>query len=188
MNQNKLNQYQMNQVSTASPEQILLMLYDGAIRFTRQAIEGIVENKLEMKRHGISKTIAIVTEFSNTLDHKIGGKIADDLHELYDFMIRELIAANIGNDIEVCVCFLAFHDEVHYFFLRHERLSHKHFINVMFFYYLRQFVCLSKNFHTIQGMSGIKSVIDDSNKFESAFRVSNDLIDRFFAKIAGSYD
>lgn len=99
MNQNKLNQYQMNQVSTASPEQILLMLYDGAIRFTRQAIEGIVENKLEMKRHGISKTIAIVTEFSNTLDHKIGGKIADDLHELYDFMIRELIAANIGNDI-----------------------------------------------------------------------------------------
>lgn len=100
MNPDKLNQYQVNQVNTASAEQILLMLYDGAIRFTRQAIEGIAENKLDMKRQGISKTIAIVTEFSNTLDHKIGGKIAEDLHELYDFMIRELIAANIGNDVD----------------------------------------------------------------------------------------
>jgi flagellar protein FliS len=100
MNPYTLNQYQLNQVSTASPEQILLMLYDGAIRFTRQAIEGIEEDRLDMKRHGISKTIAIVTEFSNTLDHKIGGKIADDLHELYDFMIRELIAANIKNDVK----------------------------------------------------------------------------------------
>ena len=100
MNPYKLNQYQVNQVNTASPEQILLMLYDGAIRFTRQAIEGVEEDKLDKKRHGISKTVAIITEFSNTLDHKIGGKIAEDLHELYDFTIRELIAANIGNDVE----------------------------------------------------------------------------------------
>ena len=49
MNAYNINQYQQNQISTASPEQILLMLYDGAIRFTRRAIAGIEENKPEMR-------------------------------------------------------------------------------------------------------------------------------------------
>ncbi len=83
----------------ASPEQILLMLYDGAIRFTREAITGVEENKAELRIHGVSKAMAIVTEFSNTLNHDIGGKIAENLHELYDFMIRELTSANIDNDV-----------------------------------------------------------------------------------------
>ncbi len=96
----KFNQYQQNQVNTASPEQILLMLYDGAIRFTREAISGVEENKPKLRIHGVSKAMAIVTEFSNTLNHDIGGKIAEDLHELYAFMIRELTSANINNDVE----------------------------------------------------------------------------------------
>lgn len=96
----KFNQYQQNQVSTASPEQILLMLYDGAIRFTREAISGVEGNKPELRIHGISKAMAIITEFSNTLNHDIGGKIAEDLHELYGFMTRELTSANINNDVK----------------------------------------------------------------------------------------
>lgn len=94
------NQYQQNQINTASPEQILLMLYDGAIRFTKEAIAGVEENKPEMRRHGVSKAMAIVTEFSNTLNHEIGGNIAEDLHELYAFMIRELTSANMDNDVD----------------------------------------------------------------------------------------
>lgn len=92
------NQYQSNQVTTASREQILLMLYDGAIRFTRQALEGISSGDRGAKAEGIRKAMAIVMEFRNTLDHKVGGEIAANLDALYDFMIREMIQTNTSND------------------------------------------------------------------------------------------
>jgi flagellar secretion chaperone FliS len=94
------DQYQQNQIMSASPEQILLMLYDGAIRFTRQAIFGIEEDNLTLFHQGIKKSMAIITEFSNSLDHTIGGDIAENLDALYDFMIRELTKANLRKDIE----------------------------------------------------------------------------------------
>ncbi len=87
------NQYQQNQISTASPEQIMLMLYDGAIRFVRRAIVANENNAAAEKLTGISKCMAIIVEFSNTLDHNIGGDIAADLDGLYQFMIRELNSA-----------------------------------------------------------------------------------------------
>lgn len=88
-----MNQYQQNHISMASPEQILIMLYDGAIRFTRQAIMAGEQGKQAEKLGRISKALAIITEFSNTLNHEIGGQIAADLDGLYQFMIRELNAA-----------------------------------------------------------------------------------------------
>jgi len=97
---NAYNQYQENQVMSASPEQILLMLYDGAVRFCRQAISGIEEKDLAKFHRGIRNSMAIIAEFSNSLDHSIGGRIADDLEALYDFMIRELLLANLHKDIE----------------------------------------------------------------------------------------
>jgi flagellar protein FliS len=95
-----MNQYQQNQVNTASPEQILLMLYDGAIRFTRRAIAGIEENQPELRISGVSKTMAIIAEFSNSLNHDVGGQIAEDLDALYHFMMRELTSANLNNDVK----------------------------------------------------------------------------------------
>ncbi len=97
---NAYSQYQQNQIIAASPEQILLMLYDGAIRFTRQAIYGLEEENLTLFHHGIKKSMAIITEFSNSLDHTIGGEIAENLDALYNFMIRELTLANLHKDIE----------------------------------------------------------------------------------------
>jgi len=93
-----MHQYQNNSVLTASPEKILIMLYDGAIRFVRQSRLAIEEGRQGDKAHSISKAIAIITEFSNTLDHEIGGEIAADLSNLYDFMIRELAAVNVHSD------------------------------------------------------------------------------------------
>lgn len=93
-----MNQYQSNQILTASPEQILIMLYDGAIRFVRQAQAASEEGRLGDKSKAISKTIAIITEFSNTLNFEIGGDIANDLKQLYDFMIFELSAVNAKNE------------------------------------------------------------------------------------------
>ncbi len=95
-----MNQYKNNQVITASPEQILIMLYDGAIRFVRQAKLAIEEGRIADKAKAISKAVAIITEFSNTLDHEIGGEIATDLSRLYDFMIRELTAVNVRNELQ----------------------------------------------------------------------------------------
>lgn len=95
-----MNKYQNNQVATASPEQLLIMLYDGAIRFLRQASESLEAKDQEGKVRGIRNGMAIITEFRNTLDHKIGGQVASDLDALYDFMIRELTQSNIKNDIE----------------------------------------------------------------------------------------
>lgn len=96
---NRLNQYQENEILTASREQLLIMLYDGAIRFTRQAISGVEIDDHDQRRYGVSKALAIITEFSNSLDRGIGGQIADDLDALYDFMIREMTQANLKNDI-----------------------------------------------------------------------------------------
>ena len=93
-----MNQYQQNQIDTASREQILIMLYDGAIRFTRQALEAMESGDQKIKMEKISRAMAIITEFSNTLDREVGGEIADNLDALYHFMIRELTSANLQND------------------------------------------------------------------------------------------
>lgn len=85
-----MNQYQQNQVLTASKEQILIMLYDGAIRFCRQAIAANNAGNMAEKLGRIAKVFAIITEFSSSLNHEIGGDIAADLDGLYQFMMREL--------------------------------------------------------------------------------------------------
>lgn len=92
------NQYHNNHIATASREQILLMLYDGAIRFCKQAKQAIKEEDTPTKGKYINKAMAIITEFSNTLDHEIGGEIAANLDALYTFMLKELSTANVNND------------------------------------------------------------------------------------------
>lgn len=93
--------YKQNQVTTASPEKILIMLYDGAIRFIRQADAALAAGKRVEKLEAISKALGIIAELANTLDHKIGGEIAENLDALYHFMIRELTQANLKNDAEM---------------------------------------------------------------------------------------
>ena len=93
-----MSQYQNNQILSASPEQILIMLYDGAIRFCRQAMQALdAGDKLEQGEK-ISRTMAIVCEFANTLDHEVGGEISENLDALYHFMTRELTRANLKGD------------------------------------------------------------------------------------------
>ncbi len=91
-------QYNHNAIKTASPEQLLLMLYDGAIRFIRQAIMASEENKQTEMLGRISKAFAIIVAFSNTLNHDIGGDIAADLDGLYQFMLKELHKARTQTD------------------------------------------------------------------------------------------
>ena len=88
-----LNQYHENQILTASKEQILIMLYDGAIRFCRQAMAANDAGNRILRLEKSGKVLAIVTEFSNSLNHEIGGEIAENLDALYHFIIRELMDA-----------------------------------------------------------------------------------------------
>lgn len=97
---NPYRQYQKTSITTASREKILLMLYEGCIRFIKQAIVAMEEKKIAEKGKYISKATAIISELMATLDFKIGGQLAIDLENLYVFMIDKLIEGNIGNKVE----------------------------------------------------------------------------------------
>ena len=91
--------YLINQIESASKEQLLIMFYEGAISFVNRAENAVRENNIEHRNYCINKASAIITELSVTLDHEIGGQIASDLEALYDFMNRELIKANVENSL-----------------------------------------------------------------------------------------
>ncbi len=76
------------------------MLYDGAIKFCRQALAANENGNVIEKLGKISKAFAIITEFSNSLNHEIGGDIAADLDGLYQFMLRELGKARTDTSAE----------------------------------------------------------------------------------------
>lgn len=97
---NPYQQYHKTSVTTAKKEKILLMLYEGAIKFVRQAQVKMQKNEISAKGQLISKSTAILSELMNTLDFKVGGQLAVDLENLYIFMIDQLIEGNIHNDIE----------------------------------------------------------------------------------------
>lgn len=91
--------YANTKVQTATPAQLTLMLYDGAIKFCNLAIEG-VENKDIQKAHtNIKKVEAIVAEFRATLNFKY--PVAKDFDNVYEYMERRLLEANIKKDKEI---------------------------------------------------------------------------------------
>lgn len=100
MQNNPYKAYQKTQVMTAKPEKILLMLYEGAIKFTKLAAVRMREKNIAEKGKYISKTLSIISELMNTLDHEKGGQIAADLENLYMFMMDKLIEANMNNQAE----------------------------------------------------------------------------------------
>ena len=91
------NQYQNTQVNTSSPERLLVMLYDGAINFTKIALDRMEKKDVAGKGKFIGKAQAIVSELMNTLNHEVGGDISCRLEQLYIYIIDEYIAANINN-------------------------------------------------------------------------------------------
>lgn len=107
---NPFKAYQQTQVTTAKPEKILLMLYEGAIKFCKVANQRMAAGDIAGKGTYISKTLAIVSELMNTLDHEVGGQLAQDLENLYVFMQDKLIQANLHNrseDLEIVERLLA---------------------------------------------------------------------------------
>lgn len=92
------NQYLASQVNAASREELLVMLYNGAIRFLSEAESAMANGRVARRGELIGRTIDIVSELSATLDHEIGGELADNLEALYLHVNRELLLANIKDD------------------------------------------------------------------------------------------
>lgn len=95
--------YKKTSVQTSSKEQILLMLYQAAIRNCKKAIGYIEKRDVAKKGEHIGKLQDIVIELNNSLDHKIGGDIASELASLYDYILFASTQANIKIDKEPLV-------------------------------------------------------------------------------------
>jgi flagellar protein FliS len=100
MSKNAYQKYKTTSVQSASREKILLMLYEGAIRFTKLAIKAIEEKKIADRGVNIGRAFDIIMELNNTLDHKVGGKVAEQLEQLYMFMMEQYTKANISGNQE----------------------------------------------------------------------------------------
>lgn len=97
---NLYQKYKQTSVVSASREKILLMLYEGAIRFTKLAIKACDEKKIADRGHNIGKAFDIVMELNNTLDHRVGGELAAQLEQLYMYMMEQFTKANISGSAE----------------------------------------------------------------------------------------
>lgn len=92
-------QYQNNKVMTASPAELTLMLYEGAIKFCNIAIAAIDDKAIEKAHHNIVKTEKIIDYLRITLDMKY--PVSQDFERMYSYLGRRLIEANMSKDKEI---------------------------------------------------------------------------------------
>ena len=93
---NAYAKYNNSKVLTASPAELTLMLYDGAIKFCNIAIMGIEQNDIEKTHINIRKVERIIEEFRSTLDRKYA--VAEDFDRVYVYLLQRLLEANIKKD------------------------------------------------------------------------------------------
>jgi len=87
--------YQQTHVQSRSPVELVLMLYDGLLRFLGEARDAIGRNDLVDKREKMSRALAILSELQNTLNMTEGGNIASSLDGLYTYVNGRLLDANM---------------------------------------------------------------------------------------------
>lgn len=90
--------YKQMQITTASPAQVLILLYEAAIKNVKKATEALEKKDFATKGLHIGKAHDIINELNTSLNHEVGQEIAKDLERLYNFMVSELLRANINND------------------------------------------------------------------------------------------
>lgn len=93
---NPYAQYQNNKIMTASPAELTLMLYEGAIKFCNVAIVGIEQGDVEKAHNNIMKAERIIKEFIASLDDKY--EVSKDFKNVYDYMLVRLHDANMTKD------------------------------------------------------------------------------------------
>lgn len=97
MKQNYQAYYKTN-VQTSDQLTLIIMLYEGAIRFGRKAIHKIEVREIEAAHHYLVRTRDILSELLSTLHVEQGGQVAENLKQLYLYMFNRIVAANLTKD------------------------------------------------------------------------------------------
>jgi flagellar protein FliS len=90
--------YYQTQIQSRSPLELVVMLYDGGLRFLQQTVDAMQSGDLVAKRDSLSRAMAIVTELHGMLDLEQGGEVAASLDSLYTYMMERLTTANQQRD------------------------------------------------------------------------------------------
>lgn len=98
-NNNRYAAYEKSRIMTASPAELTLMLYEGAVKFCNIAIVAVEKNEIEKAHINIRKVEDIITEFQATLDHKY--PIAKEFDKVYAYLQQRLIDANVKKDKDI---------------------------------------------------------------------------------------
>ncbi|MGE5613322.1 MAG: flagellar export chaperone FliS [Bacillota bacterium] len=97
--QDAYNSYKLNSILTARPEELVLMLYNGLVKFIMLARKAIEEKDIQKAHDSIIRAEDIIAEFIASLDMKY--EISHNLALLYDYMYDRLITANMKKDIAI---------------------------------------------------------------------------------------
>lgn len=93
---NAANAYQGMKINTASPAELTLMLYDGAIKFGNIAMSGLEKNEYVKVNENLKKAQRVIQELRTTLNFKYA--VAKDFEVVYEYINRRLIDANLKKD------------------------------------------------------------------------------------------
>lgn len=96
-----IKQYQTNNITTASPEKLMIMLLDGAIQFLQKAKVAIDEKKYQERSANIESARKIIRELMRTIDLENGNDVSKSLFRLYSKMATNLIKANVTKNISL---------------------------------------------------------------------------------------
>lgn len=97
---NGADRYLETAVETASPARLIVMLYDGAIRFIHEAAHAMRQCDYETQNYKLQRAQKILAELISSLDFEKGGEIAENLFRLYTYMYNQLVEANIHDSLE----------------------------------------------------------------------------------------
>ena len=95
--QQQYAQYNTNKIMSASPAELTLMLYEGAIKFCNMAIMGIEHNDIQKANNSIKRVQRIIDEFRATLDMRY--PVAEDFDRVYKYLLERLLEANINTHL-----------------------------------------------------------------------------------------
>lgn len=99
MTSNASQQYLRNAILTATPEQLQLMLYDGAIRFAQAGREGLERRDYEASFNGFERAQRIVLQLIAGLNREVSPRIVDEMTSLYHFVYDRLVDANARHNL-----------------------------------------------------------------------------------------
>jgi flagellar protein FliS len=95
-----IDSYRQYEIQSRSPLELVVMLYDGALRFTSDARDAMMRRDIRARQQHLSRAMAIVSELQSTLDMETGGEVAEHLDKLYGFVRDRLIDASLKQDLQ----------------------------------------------------------------------------------------